>query len=74
MTKISAPCKPLKRPSLYEVNIQGAITEDEASKIAVMTQNLRKMNITYNKESSAPLPLYNLKRLTEYLIAENSLK
>lgn len=74
VTKIDIPCKPLKRPSLYEVNIQGTVTEDEANRIAVMTQNLRKMNITYNKESSAPLPLYCLGRLSEYLIAEDSLK
>ena len=73
VTKISSPCKPLKRPSLYEVNIQGSITEEEACRIAIMTQNLRKMNITYNKESSAPLPLYSLGRLSEYLIAEDSL-
>lgn len=74
VTKIDYPCKSLRRPSLYEVNIQGAITEEEECRIAVMTQNLRKMNITYNKESSAPLPLYSLGRLSEYLIAENSLK
>jgi len=73
-TKIDIPCKPLKRPSLYEVNIQGTVTEDETNRIAVMTQNLRKMNITYNKESSAPLPLYCLGRLSEYLIAEDRLK
>ena len=74
VTKIDIPCKSLKRPSLYEVNIQGAVTEEETNRIAVMTQNLRKMNITYNKESSAPLPLYCLGRLSEYLIAEDSLK
>lgn len=72
-TKMDAPCKPLRRPSLYEVNIQGAITEEERDRIIVMTQNLRKMNITYNNESSAPLPLYCLGRLSEYLIAEESL-
>ena len=73
MTKIDVPCKPLKRPSIYEVNIQGTVTEEERDRIIVMTQNLRKMNITYNKESSAPLPLYCLLRLSEYLIAEGSL-
>lgn len=73
-TKIDIPCKPLRRPSLYEVNIQGTVTEEETDRIAVMTQNLRKMNITYNKESSAPLPLYCLGRLSEYMIAEDSLK
>lgn len=73
-TKIGSPCKLLRRPSLYEVNIQGSITEEESCRIAVMTQNLRKMNITYNKESSAPLPLYSLGRLSEYLIAEDRLK
>lgn len=73
-TKIDAPLIPLRRPSLYEVNIQGTITEEEADRIAVMTQNLRKMNITYNKESSSPLPLYCLSRLSEYLIAEINCK
>lgn len=73
-TKIYVPCKPLRRPSLYEVNIQGTVTEEETDRIAVMTQNLRKMNISYNKESSTPLPLYCLGRLSEYLIAENNLK
>lgn len=73
-TKIDYPCKPLRRPSLYEINIQGASTNEEECRIAVMTQNLRKMNITYNKESSAPLPLYCLGRLSEYFIAENSFK
>lgn len=73
VTKVDIPCKPLRRPSLYEVNIQGADTEEERDKLIVMTQNLRKMNITYNKESSAPLPLYCLGRLSQYLIAESSL-
>lgn len=74
VTKVDIPCKSLKRPSLYEVNIQGTVTEEETNRIAVMTQNLRKMNITYNKESSSPLPLYCIGRLSEYLIAEDSLK
>lgn len=72
VTKVDIPCKPLRRPSLYEVNIQGAVTEEERDRIIVITQNLRKMNITYNKESSEPLPLYCLGRLSEYFIAEGS--
>lgn len=72
-TKIDSPTISLRRPALYEVNIQGTSTDEESVRIAVMMQNLRKMNITYNKESSAPLPLYCLGRLSEYLIAEDSL-
>lgn len=74
MTKLMAPKKQLKRPSLYEINIQGAKNEQECDSIAIMTQKLRIMNITYNKESSSPLPLYCINRLSEYLIAENSIK
>lgn len=69
-TKCSCPNKPLKRPSMYEVNIIGCNDDNEKDKIAIMTQELRRMNISYDKHTSLPLPLYTIKRLSEYIIAE----
>jgi len=69
-TKCSYPNIPLKRPSMYEVNIIGCNDENEKDKIAIMTQELRRMNISYDKHTSLPLPLYTIKRLSEYIIAE----
>ncbi|EKQ58024.1 MULTISPECIES: RNaseH domain-containing protein [unclassified Clostridium] len=64
------PNTSIKRQTLYEVNIQGAESEEERDSIAKLTQKLRNMNITYNKESSAPLPLYCISRISEYIKAE----
>ncbi len=69
-TKCACPNKPLKRPSMYEVNVIGFNNENEKDKIAIMTQELRRMNISYDKHTSLPLPLYTIKRLSEYIIAE----
>lgn len=69
-TKCSNPNEPLKRPSIYEVNIIGCNDEDEKDSIAIMTQELRRMNISYDNHTSLPLPLYTIKRLSEYIIAE----
>lgn len=70
ITKCKSPKTPLKRQTLYEINIQGAESEEERDSIAKLTQKLRNMNITYNKESSAPLPLYCISRISEYIKAE----
>lgn len=59
-----------KEEKFYEINIQGAESDDERDSIAKLTQKLRNMNITYNKESSAPLPLYCISRIGEYIKAE----
>ena len=69
-TKCSNPAKPIKKPTLYEINIQGSSSEEEADSIAKLTQKLRNMNISYKKESSAPLPLYCILRISEYIKAE----
>ena len=55
---------------MYEVNIIGCNDDNEKDKIAIMTQELRRMNISYDKHTSLPLPLYTIKRLSEYIIAE----
>lgn len=73
-TKCSTPNKPLKRPSLYEINIQGAESEEEKDFIAKLIQDLRCMNISYDSHASLPLPLYCTKRLTEYIKAEKEIK
>lgn len=70
LTKCGSPNKSIKRQTLYEVNIQGTESEEERDTIAKITQKLRNMNITYNKESSAPLPLYCISRISEYIKAE----
>ncbi|ERK31279.1 pPIWI_RE module domain-containing protein [Clostridium intestinale] len=70
LTKCKNPKTPLKRQTLYEINIQGTQSEEERDSIAKLTQKLRVMNITYNKESSAPLPLYCIMRISEYIKAE----
>ena len=72
-TKSSCPNKPLKRPSMYEVNIIGCNDDNEKDKIAIMTQELRRMNISYDKHTSLPLPLYTTRRLSEYIVAEKSI-
>lgn len=74
VTKCSSPNKPLRKPSLYEVNIQGDLSEKEKDNIAIITQNLRVMNISYDSHASLPLPLYCTRRLTEYIRAEKSCK
>ena len=68
-TKCDRPNKPLRRPSIYEVNIIGASDEDDRDKIALITQELRKMNISYDNHTSLPLPLYVSNRITEYIFA-----
>lgn len=72
-TKFSCPNKPLRRPSMYEINIVGAVNEQENDFIAIMTQELRRMNISYDFHASLPLPMYVIKRLSEYIEAEKSL-
>lgn len=72
ITKCRMPNKPLKRPSIYEINIQGHISEGEKDTVAKITQDLRSMNISYDSHASLPLPLYCTKRLTEYIRAEKS--
>lgn len=71
-TKCSSPNKPLRKPSLYEVNIIGCKNEQEKDDIAVITQGLRMLNISYDKHASLPLPMYVIKRISEYIIAENN--
>lgn len=71
-TKCSYPDALLKRPSLYEINIVGCSDEKYKDKIAIMTQELRRMNISYDNHTSLPLPLYTTKRLSEYIIAEKN--
>jgi hypothetical protein len=71
-TKISHPKKQLKRPALYEINILGCNDEVEKDNIAKITQELRRMNITYDEHTSLPLPLYTIKRLSEYIIAQKN--
>lgn len=73
-TKCSIPNKPLKRPSLYEINIQGTENEEEKDFISKLTQDLRGMNISYDSHASLPLPLYCIRRLTEYIKAEKEIK
>lgn len=70
LTKCDKPNTPIKRQTLYEINIQGAKSEEERDSIAKLTQKLRNMNITYKKESSEPLPLYCISRISEYIKAE----
>lgn len=66
-TKMDAPDKILKRPGILEVNIQGAISEEEEEYIALYTQRLRSKSITYDGHTSVPFPLFCMQRLTEYL-------
>ena len=68
-TKCTHPTKPLKRQSILEINIQGTSDKKELDEIAILTQNLRKLNLTYNIEASLPLPMYVLKRISEYMNA-----
>lgn len=69
-TKCDNPSNTLKKQALYEINIQGTESEEERDSIAKLTQKLRNMNISYKKESSAPLPLYCISRIGEYIKAE----
>lgn len=69
LTKLQAIRKPIKRQYLCEINIQGTESEDEKDKIALMTQNLRRMNISYKLDASLPLPLYCFNRIGEYMIS-----
>lgn len=73
VTKCSRPNAPLKRPSLHEVNIQGNLRDEDKDVIAQVTQELRVMNISYDRHASLPLPLYCTRRLTEYIRAEKEL-
>lgn len=68
-TKCTHPTDPLKRQFILEINIQGTNDKEELDEIAKLTQNLRKLNITYNIEASLPLPMYVIKRISEYMIA-----
>ena len=69
LTKINVVRKPIKRQILCEINIQGTELEDEKDKIAIMTQMLRRMNISYKLDSSLPLPIYCFNRIGEYMIS-----
>lgn len=69
VTKLQALKKPIKRQTLCEINIQGADYEEEKDHIALITQRLRNMNISYKRDSSEPLPLYCLNRIGEYMIS-----
>lgn len=69
VTKLQALKKPIKRQTLCEINIQGADSEEEKDHIALITQRLRNMNISYKRDSSEPLPLYCLNRIGEYMIS-----
>ncbi|WP_275890921.1 RNaseH domain-containing protein [Romboutsia hominis] len=71
-TKCDKPNKPLRKPSIYEVNIIGCEDEEELDSIAQITQLLRMMNISYDSHASLPLPMYITKRLSEYILAEKS--
>lgn len=68
-TKLSKLRKPIKRQTLCEVNIQGTNSEEEKDHIALITQKLRSMNISYKRDSSEPLPIYCLNRIGEYMIS-----
>lgn len=72
-TKCDRPHKPLKRPSIHEVTIEGNICDEDKDMIAQVTQELRLMNISYDRHAILPLPLYCTKRLTEYIRSEKSL-
>lgn len=68
-TKCDDPTKPLKRQALQEINIQGCINEEDRDRVAILSQILRGLNISYDNHTALPLPLYAMGRLTEYIKA-----
>lgn len=69
-TKLMRPDTRIPRQRMLEINIQGCLDEEEQNKIAALTQILRGINITYNSDTAEPLPLFCMKRMTEYYVAE----
>lgn len=67
LTKCDAPTKSMKRPTLQEINVQGGENEAERDRVAMLTQVLRGVNISYDTHTSTPLPIYCMGRLTEYI-------
>ena len=67
LTKCEAPTKPMKRPALHEINVQGFKDEEDRDQVAILTQILRGMNISYDMHTALPLPIYCMGRLTEYI-------
>ena len=67
LTKCDAPTKPMKRPALQEINVQGGADEAERDRVAMLTQVLRGVNLSYDTHTSSPFPIYCMGRLTEYI-------
>lgn len=70
LTKLMLPSKPLYLQTVAEIDI---VTSQETlfSYYAELTFDLMSMPLTASPQTLTPLPLYLLKRLTEYIIAEN---
>lgn len=68
-TKISSPQEAIRKQKVLEISIKGTQDEKELDYIANLTQDIRKLSLTYNAETKYPLPIHILHYLSEYLLA-----
>lgn len=69
LTKLAQPQKPIPLQSVAEIDI-ATLQEHLFSYYAELTFDLMSMPFTASPQTLTPLPLYLLKRITEYIIAE----
>lgn len=69
LTKINSPEIAIRKQTLLETTIKGTQDEKELDYIANLTQDSRKLSLTYKAETQYPLPIQILHYLSEYLLA-----